>query len=90
MTHFHYVAEDVFGKDVKIGNIKTTGIRHNKYSSALGNIIYFINKLELKGIEDYSMFTKSDIEDLSSTRKGILNISNESMLGKVFGYFLSE
>ena len=48
MTHFHYIVEDVFGKDVKIGNIKTTGIRHNKYSSALGNIIYFINKLELK------------------------------------------
>lgn len=89
LAHFNYIAEDVFGKDVKIGNVKLTGIRNNKYSSSVGNIIYFINKLKLKG-KEYSMFSKSDIEELSSTKRSLINISSESMLGKVFGYFWNE
>jgi hypothetical protein len=36
------------------------------------------------------MFNKNDIEELSASRKGVINISNESMLGKVFGYFFNE
>ena len=36
------------------------------------------------------MFSKSDIEELSSTKRSLINISSESMLGKVFGYFWNE
>ncbi len=89
MAHFNYIAEEVFGKEVIIGNVKLVGIRNNKYSSALGNVVYFINKLKLKG-KEYSMFSKNDVEELSSTKKNLINVSNESMLGKVFGYFWSE
>ncbi len=89
MAHFGYIADEVFGKSAIIGNVKLVGIRNNKYASAVGNIVYFINKLKLKG-KEYTMFSKSDVEDLSSTHKNIINISNESMLGKVFGYFFSE
>lgn len=89
MSNFSLIAEEVLGKVTKIGNIKTVGIRNNKYSSAVGNIIYFINKLKLKG-KNYTMFNGSDVEELSSTKKSLINVSNESMLGKVFGYFFSE
>jgi cell division protein FtsA len=89
MIHFDYIAEQVFGKSVTIGNIKLVGIRNNKFASALGNIVYFISKLKLKG-QDYSMFNKTDVEDLSSSRRNLINVSNESMFGKVLGFFFNE
>lgn len=89
MNNFPVIAEDVLGKVAKLGNIHIVGVRNNKYSVALGNIVYFIQKLRLKG-QDYSMISKSDMEELSSTKKNVINISNESMLGKVFGYFFNE
>ena len=36
------------------------------------------------------MISQDDMEELSSTKKNLINVSNESMLGKVFGYFFSE
>lgn len=89
MAHLKYIVDDVFGKTATIGSIKVIGVRDNRYSSALGNIVYFIDKLKLKQ-KDYSMFTKEDVEELSSVKKSLLNISHDSMLGKVFGYFWSE
>lgn len=89
MNHFELIAEDVFGKNVILGNLKLVGVRNNKYSSAIGNIVYFINKLKVKG-KDYTMLEASEAEALSSTKKNLINVSNESMLGKVFGYFFDE
>jgi len=90
MAHFDYIAEDIFGKDVIIGDVKLVGIRHNKFSACVGNIVYFINKLKLKG-KNFTMISSSDMEELETPKKGIINnISNESMLGKVFGYFFGE
>lgn len=89
MSHFELIAESIFGKNVIIGNVRLIGIRNNKYSSAIGNIVYFINKLKVKG-KDYTMVSDTDMEVLSSTKKNLINVSNESMLGKVFGYFFGE
>ena len=89
MSHFELVAENIFGKDVIIGNVRLIGIRNNKYSSAVGNVVYFINKLKIKG-KNYTMVSDTDMEILSSTKKSLINVSNESMLGKVFGYFFGE
>ena len=89
MSNFSLIAEEVLGKIAKINNIRIVGLRNNKYASAVGNIIYFIGKLKLKG-KDYTMITKDDMEDLSSTKRNLINVSNESMLGNVFGYFFSE
>ena len=72
-----------------IGNVNMIGIRNNKYSAAIGNIAYFINKQKLKG-KYFSLVSREDMEILSSAKKNLINISNESMLGKVFGYFFSE
>lgn len=88
-SHFEYVVEDIFGKNAELGNVKLLGIRNNKYSSVIGNIVYFIHKLKLKG-EEYTMISESDMELLSSNKRNVINISNETMLGKVFGYFFGE
>lgn len=89
MTNFSLIAEEVLGDIAKVGNIKLVGLRNNKYSACVGNIAYFISKQKLKG-KIYSMISKSDMEDLSSNKSGLINVSEESMLGKVFGYFFSE
>lgn len=88
MNNFSLIAESVLGKVAMVGDIRMVGLRNNKFSTNVGNIVYFINKLKLKG-KDYTMISKSDMEELSSTKKSSI-ISSESMLGKIFGYFFSE
>ena len=70
----------------RIGNIETIGIRDNKYFTVSGMIKYFHEKLNLRGRE-YSMFSAEKEEELTSPRKKGLNIGNNSVLSKVFGYF---
>ncbi len=89
MANFSVVMEDTLSSIASIGTIKIPGIRNNKYSVALGNIVYFINKLKLKGI-DYTMVNGDEIGAFTSNQKGFVSISSESMLGKVFGYFFNE
>jgi len=84
----NFLLNDVLHNRVKIGNIKTVGVRSNKYSVALGSILYFIDILKTEG-SDYSMLDKNDMESLSSPDRNS-NISGDSMLGKVFGYFFGE
>ncbi len=68
------------------GTVKLIGVRDNKYSTVIGNIIYFLNTLKLKGM-NYSMFSENDMDEISSPKQ---NISDNTMLGKVFGYFFGE
>ena len=69
----------------KKGNVKLIGIRNNKYATAIGSIIYFLNTLKLKGM-DYSMMSREDMDDLSSPKSD----NDETVLGKVFSYFFGE
>jgi cell division protein FtsA len=80
---------ELFGRETRLGNIETIGIRDNKYSTVSGMIKYFHDKLNLRG-KEYSMFNKEKQEDLVSPKRKILNISNDSVLGKVFGYFFDN
>lgn len=89
MAHFNYLVEEKFGKKATVGNIRIIGVRNNMYSVAVGNIIYFISKLKLKG-KSYSMVSTKDSDDLSSVKKNNAGISSDSMLGKVVGYFFGE
>ncbi len=82
MTDFEYIANDIFGKKLIIGNIKLLGIRSNTYSVALGTIMSFINRLKLIG-KEYSMF-KEETTDREFT------VEENSMLDKVFGYFSGD
>ena len=90
IPNFNLICDSVLGNIVKLGHIRVVGMRNNRYSTVLGNIIYFIHKLRLRG-QDYSMISDEEMENVSSTKKGLLNnISSETMLGKVFGYFLGD
>lgn len=89
MAHFEYVLQDVFGKNATVGNVKMTGIRDNRFSSAVGNIVYFINRLKLRG-KSYTMISEDDSERLGSVRKNIFDGMNDTMLGKLFGHFFND
>ena len=89
MANFSLIAEEVLGKNAKVSDIHLAGLRNNKYSACVGNIAYFISKMKLKG-KIQSMISKQDMDDLSSSKDGVFSVSEESMLGKVFGYFFSE
>ena len=85
MLDFEYSLHDVLPIASK-GTVKLIGVRNNKYSTVIGNIIYFLNTLKLKGM-DYSMLSEDDMDELSSPRE---NSNDDTMLGKVFGYFFGE
>ena len=87
MDNFQVVTEDVLGNNASIGNIRILGVRNNKYSCVVGNIINFINNLKLKNI-DYTMI--EELEDFKPNKNNIMNVINETMLGKVFGYFFND
>ena len=87
MTNFDLIAKEVLGENTRTSEIRLVGLRHNKYSAAVGNIVYFIGKLKLKG-KNYSMISKEDMQELTSTKKSI--ISEETMLGKVFNCFFDD
>ena len=86
MLDFEYCVHDTLPSVASKAKVKLIGVRNNKYSTAIGNIIYFLNTLKLKGI-DYSMLSEDDMDELSSPRE---NTNDDTMLGKVFGYFFGE
>lgn len=88
MTNFDVLVKTILGKKAMVGNMKLIGVRNNRYSSSVGNIVYYISKLKLLGIRD-TMVSEDDCLELSSGRN-LVNVNNESMLGKVFGYFFNE
>lgn len=83
-----YLIEEIFGSNTKVGSIDTIGIRNNKYSIALGLIKSFVSKLDFRN-KEYSMIGVNDAEELTNNRKKI-NFNDNSMLGKVFGYFFDD
>lgn len=85
---FNILAESIYGKNVTYGTVNIIGVRDNKYSTAIGLIKNFNDKLNNKD-KDYSMFDEEEIEILSSKDKRI-NVASDSLLGKVFGYFFDN
>lgn len=86
LTGFGYVVENVLGINASTLNITTLGIRNNKYSTAMGIIKYFHEKLKLRDI-NYSMFDEDKLDSLMDNKKNLLNINNDTIVSKIFGYF---
>lgn len=89
MPYLDSLIEYVFGSTANVAKINIVGMRNNKYTSSLGSIVYYINKQKLVG-EITGMLSDEDIDNLTSYKKNILSVSNESMLGKVASYFFGE
>ena len=88
MADFKLSLEEVFGKRVTLGSINILGVRDNKYSSAVGLIKWFDYNQRLKG-RDYSILSlneQTDYIEMDEER----TISNNSVIGKVFGYFFDN
>ena len=85
---FNILAENIFGKNVTIGSVNIIGARDNKYSTAIGMIKNFNDKLNSKD-KDYSIFDEEEIEILCSSDKRI-SVASDSIIGKVFGYFFDN
>ncbi len=81
---FNLVSEEVFG-DIKTYKVSEIGCRHNKYSSALGFIKYYHDKLSFRGKLAYTV-DKDAQEELVNNRKS----NNSSILGKIYGYFFNN
>lgn len=85
---FELVLEDVYGTRARLKKVFELGVRNNKYSTCVGMIKYYNSRLKLKN-KDYSIFTLEEQEEFSGLSKKI-NISENSILGKLFGYFFDN
>ncbi len=87
MAGFQYLVESVFGIQAKVCNINTMGLRHNRYSSVLGAIEYFDDKMSLRG-KNVSLISESDARLLMSPDDKTIN--NDNIISKVFGHFFDN
>ncbi len=85
---FNILLDKVFTKTHILGKINVMGVRNNKYSTALGTIKYYNGRLKLK-CKEYSVFNLDELEMLSGIQKKV-NINENSILGKLFGYFFDS
>lgn len=88
LGEFQILLEDILGKKATIGNVEEIGARNNKYSSCAGLIKYYNSRLLLWGI-DFSILDMDEEEDLGGLNTKI-NISEKSVLGKLFRYFFDN
>ncbi len=88
MADFSLTLESVFGKSAKLARLYEIGVRNNKYSVCLGIIKNYDRKLKLRG-KEFSIFSSEELDELSGKHKKI-NISDNSVLGKLFGYFFDN
>ena len=86
IASFPIIVEQELGFVAKVCNTNIMGVRHNKFSSCYGITKYFDDKLSLRG-KEYKMIDNEDIDTMLSIDS---SITNESMLGKVFGHFFDS
>lgn len=89
LTGFGYIVENVLGINASTLNITTLGIRSNRYSSCIGIIKYFHEKLSLRDV-DYSMFDEENLDIMMNNKKNLLNINNDTIVSKIFDYFTNN
>jgi cell division protein FtsA len=85
---FDILTEELLGNIGIIGFPKEIGARDNKYATAVGLIKYYNGRLKLRNAE-FSILTEEEQEELSGIGKKI-NLSDNSILGKLFGYFFDN
>ena len=86
-VEFKNVVNYVF-KNAVVGDVLEIGARHNKFVTCVGLIKYYDSRLRLRN-RDFSIFNIEEQEELSGIHKK-LNISENSILGKLFGYFFDN
>ncbi len=89
ISGFQSVVDDVFGFVAKVCNILTVGARHNKYSSSLGVVKYFDDKLALRG-KSFNMVDEEEIKSIID-KKDVSNVEGEeNITSKLFRHFFND
>lgn len=82
---FDLVVQEIFNKEVYVKRNKEIGCRHNEYSSAVGLIRYYHDKLAFRNKLSYTIDESKQSEMLN-----IKNKNNGNILGKIYGYFFNN
>lgn len=88
LRDFNILLDKVFTKPHILGKIEIVGARSNKFATGIGIIKYYNSRLKLKN-KDYCLFNIEELETLSGAHKRV-NINENSILGKLFGYFFDN
>lgn len=88
LPYFDHFIDDNFKDLAEFYEVKEIGARHNKYSTCVGMIKYYNSRLKLRNAE-YSIFNLDEQEELGGIGKKV-NISDNSLLGKIYGYFFDN
>lgn len=88
LRDFNILLDKVFTKPHILGKIDIVGARSNKFATGVGIIKYYNGRLKLKN-KEYSVFNPEELEILSGDHKKV-NINENSILGKLFGYFFDS
>jgi cell division ATPase FtsA len=88
LSNFSTLITQSFGDRAVLGNVTELGARNNKYSTVIGMIKYYDARLSLRNAS-FELFTDDELEELGGKKKR-LNISDNSLLGKIFGYFFDN
>jgi len=85
---FDILVDELIGPMGIIGKVEEIGARNNIYGTAVGMIKYYNSRLKLRNVE-FSIFDLDEQEELGGMDKRV-NIPENSVLGKLFGYFFDN
>ena len=83
---FSKIFKEIFGSDKDLFTVNDLGVRNNKYSSTLGFIKYYKEKVNFRG-KLASTISEEKQEMLFNEKK---KINENSLLGKVYSYFFDN
>ncbi len=83
---FDKVFKEIFGKNMQVTRVKDLGVRNNRYSSALGVIKLYYEKLKFRDKLASTIDEEAEENMFTSKKK----IDKNNLLGKVFSYFFDN
>lgn len=86
LNGFGNIVEDIFGLSGTVLNIPTMGIRSNKYSSAIGIIKYYHEKMKLRE-KNISLLSEDQIKQIEENKQSMLDLTEDTFISKIFDYF---
>ena len=85
VNDFNLVVDEVFGREMERYHVNEIGCRSNKYSRSVGLIKYYHDKLAFRNKLAYTV-DKDLQEELINMKK----TNNNTVLGKIYGYFFND
>jgi cell division protein FtsA len=79
------VVENALGIEGRVHKATTPGIRDNKYTSATGIIRYFHDKMVLRERE-VSFVDDDDVELMMKNKKSMIELTDNTIISKIYGY----